>query len=97
MVAKVLPTLMIAVLFVFFNADIWKVAYKLTYTRMWEVCAVLLILAGLVSITSIHDKTKHMLGGRTGENSKNTAPNSTKRQRRNTAHYGQKPTSEEEM
>lgn len=68
MIAKALPTVMIAVLFIFFNADVWKVANKLTFTRTLDVCTVLLGLSALVAITTAHEKTRHMLGGRTGTN-----------------------------
>ena len=37
MIAKVLPVLMVSVLFIFVNADLWKLANGLSFPRTWAV------------------------------------------------------------
>ena len=37
MIAKVLPVLMVSVLFIFVNADLWKLANRLSFPRTWAV------------------------------------------------------------
>lgn len=67
MTVKVLPVLMIAVLFFFVNGDIWRVADALEFSRVWQVVAVLGTLGALVSISTVYDRTKKLLGARTGD------------------------------
>ena len=39
MIAKVLPVLMVSVLFIFVNADLWKLANGLSFPRTWQFWA----------------------------------------------------------
>ena len=36
MIAKVLPVLMVSVLFIFVNADVWKLANNMSFVRAFE-------------------------------------------------------------
>lgn len=68
MVSKVLPVLMIAVLFFFFvNGDIWRVADALSFEDIWKVVLVLVVLSLLVTISTVMEKTKRLIGARHGE------------------------------
>lgn len=67
MVSKVLPVLMIAVLFFFVNGDIWRVADALSFGRTGQVAAVLATLSLLVIVTSSHEKTQRLIGSRHGD------------------------------
>lgn len=64
MVAKVLPMVMLAVLFLFVNAEIWKVADSLSFGRTFAVIAVLAGLALVLLTTSIVEKSRRILGAR---------------------------------
>lgn len=58
MVLRVLPVLMVAVLFLFFNAEIWQVAAGLDTARTFGVAGVLSILALLVVIVTARDELR---------------------------------------
>ena len=45
MIAKVLPVLMVSVLFIFVNSDLWKLANGLSFPRTWAVLGLMGILA----------------------------------------------------
>ena len=45
MIAKVLPVLMVSVLSIFVNADLWKLANGLSFPRTWAVAGLMGILA----------------------------------------------------
>ena len=45
MIAKVLPVLMVSVLFIFVNADLWTLANGLSFPRTWEVLGLMGLLA----------------------------------------------------
>lgn len=62
MIAKVLPTLTLAVLFAFVNGDIWRVAEALAPSRTFEAMGVLFLLALIVAITTSIERTKRLLG-----------------------------------
>lgn len=49
MIAKVLPVLMVSVLFIFVNADLWKLANGLSFPRTWAVLGLMGLLAVFVS------------------------------------------------
>ena len=44
MIAKVLPVLMVSVLFIFVNADLWKLANRLSFPRTWAVLGLMGLL-----------------------------------------------------
>lgn len=67
MLSKVLPVLMVAVLFFFVNGDIWRVADALSFSRTWRVVDVLSVLSALVIISTASEKTKRLIGSRRGE------------------------------
>lgn len=67
MVAKVLPVLMVAVLFFFVNGDIWRVADALSFPRTLQVIAVIAALCLLVVISTVTEKTRRLLGERRGD------------------------------
>ena len=64
MIAKVLPVLMISVLFIFVNADVWKLATDLTFPRTWAVCGAMAILALFVIATTSYERARRLLGRR---------------------------------
>ncbi|WP_237233386.1 hypothetical protein [Rothia nasisuis] len=67
MVVKVLPVLMIAVLFFFVNGDIWRVATALSMQRTMQVVSVLVGLSLLVVSSTVSEKTRRLLGARKGD------------------------------
>ena len=67
MVVKVLPVLMIAVLFFFVNGDIWRVAAALSMQRTLQVVAILTVLSLLVVSSTVTEKTRRLLGARKGD------------------------------
>ena len=67
MVAKVLPVLMVAVLFFFVNGDIWRVADALSFPRTLQVIAVIAALCLLVVVSTVTEKTRRLLGERRGD------------------------------
>ncbi len=52
MIAKVLPVLMVSVLFIFVNADLWKLANGLSFPRTWAVLGLMGLLAVFVVVTT---------------------------------------------
>lgn len=56
MIARVLPVLMIAVLFLFFNAEIWQIAAAMTMTRTWLSMAVIAALTVTLVIMTTRDE-----------------------------------------
>lgn len=52
MIAKVLPVLMVSVLFIFVNADLWKLANGLGFPRTWAVLGLMGLLAVFVVVTT---------------------------------------------
>lgn len=67
MIAKVLPVLMVAVLFFFVNGDIWRVADALSPARTLQVVGVLAMLSALVIISTVTGQTRRTLGARRGD------------------------------
>ena len=61
MIAKVLPVLMVSVLFIFVNADLWKLANRLSFPRTWAVLG-LMGLAMFVVVTTSLERTARLLG-----------------------------------
>ena len=64
MVAKVLPIVMLAVLFLFVNAEIWKVADSLSFSKTFGVVSILGGLALLLMLAGTVEKTHRLLGSR---------------------------------
>ena len=62
MIAKVLPVLMVSVLFIFVNADLWKLANGLSFPRTWEVLGLMGLLAVFVVVTTSLERTARLLG-----------------------------------
>ena len=67
MIAKVLPVLMVSVLFIFVNADLWKLANGLSFPRTWAVLGLMGILAVFVVVTTSLERTARLLGQRKGD------------------------------
>ncbi|OFN05193.1 hypothetical protein HMPREF2625_01590 [Rothia sp. HMSC064D08] len=67
MIAKVLPVLMISVLFIFVNADVWKLANVLSFSGTWQICGAMILLAFFVMVTTSYERTKRLLGTRRGD------------------------------
>lgn len=68
MIAKVLPVLMVSVLFIFVNADLWKLANGLSFPRTWAVLG----LMGLLAVfrgrhTTSLERTARLLGRSRGD------------------------------
>lgn len=74
MVVKVLPVLMIAVLFFFVNGDIWRVVDHLSFGRVFQVVSILATLGLLVSISTVYDRGKKILGAREGDSIETFSP-----------------------
>lgn len=68
MIAKVLPVLMVSVLFIFVNADLWKLANGLSFPRTWAVVLGLMgLLAVFVVVTTSLERTARLLGRYRGD------------------------------
>lgn len=67
MIAKVLPVLMVSVLFIFVNADPWKLANGLSFPRTWAVLGLMGLLAVLVVVTTSLECTARLLGRSIGD------------------------------
>lgn len=66
MIAKVPPVLMVSVLFIFVNADLWKLANGLSFPRTWAVLGVMGLLAvfrGLHDLPRTHSAPAGALQG----------------------------------
>lgn len=66
MIAKVLPVLMVSVLFIFVNADLWKLANGLSFPRPWAVLGLMGLLAvfrGLHDLPRTHSAPAGALQG----------------------------------
>lgn len=64
MVARVLPILMLAVLFLFFSVEIWQVMVELSWPRTFAVLGVMVVLTVLLVGISTRDDILQDLGGR---------------------------------
>lgn len=58
MVSRVLPVLMLAVLFVFFNAEMWQIADRLSMPRTWAAVAVLAALCVVLVAVNARDEVR---------------------------------------
>lgn len=67
MVTKVLPTLMLLVLFTFVNGDLWRVADSWSWLTSWRVVSILGVLSTLVIFATVLGETKKLLGARKGD------------------------------
>lgn len=67
MIAKVLPVLMVSVLFIFVNADLWKLANGLSFPRTWAVLGLMGLLAVFVVVTTSLERTARLLGQHKGD------------------------------
>lgn len=67
MIAKVLPVLMVSVLFIFVNADLWKLANGLSFPRAWAVLGLMGLLAVFVVVTTSLERTARLLGRSRGD------------------------------
>ena len=67
MIAKVLPVLMVSVLFIFVNADLWKLANGLGFPRTWAVLGLMGLLAVFVVVTTSLERTARLLGRNRGD------------------------------
>lgn len=67
MIAKVLPVLMVSVLFIFVNADLWKLANRLSFPRTWAVLGLMGLLAVFVVVTTSLERTARLLGRYRGD------------------------------
>ena len=67
MIAKVLPVLMVSVLFIFVNADLWKLANGLRFPRTWAVLGLMGLLAVFVVVTTSLERTARLLGRYRGD------------------------------
>ena len=67
MIAKVLPVLMVSVLFIFVNADLWKLANGRSFPRTWAVLGLMGLLAVFVVVTTSLERTARLLGRSRGD------------------------------
>lgn len=67
MIAKVLPVFMVSVLFIFVNADLWKLANGLSFPRTWAVLGLMGLLAVFVVVTTSLERTARLLGRSRGD------------------------------
>ena len=75
MIAKVLPVLMVSVLFIFVNADLWKLANGLSFPRTWAVLGLMGLLAVFVVVTTSLERTARLLGRYRGDDIANFTEN----------------------
>lgn len=68
MVARVLPVLMLAVLFLFFSAEIWQVMVEITWPRALAVVATMGALTVLLVVVTTRDDLQRELDTTSGEN-----------------------------
>ncbi|WP_018156067.1 hypothetical protein [Demetria terragena] len=59
MLSRVLPLLMLTVLFFFYNAEIWQVAAKSDASRISVVVAILALLCTLLAIANVREELRH--------------------------------------
>lgn len=64
MVARVLPTFMLASLFFFYNAEIWQVMVALSWPRIIAVVAVMVVLTLLLVAVTTRDEVSSLLEAR---------------------------------
>lgn len=67
MIAKVLPVFMVSVLFIFVNANLWKLANGRSFPRTWAVLGLMGLLAVLVVVTTSLECTALLLGRSRGD------------------------------
>ena len=67
MIAKVLPVLMVSVLFIFVNADLWKLANGVSFPRTWAVLGLMGLLAVFMVVTTSLERTARLLGRSRGD------------------------------
>lgn len=67
MIAKVLSVLMVSVLFIFVNADLWKLANGLSFPCIWAVLGLIGLLAVFVVVTTSLECTARLLGRSRGD------------------------------
>jgi len=77
MIAKVLPVLMVSVLFIFVNADLWKLANGISFPRTWAVLGLMGLLAVFVVVTTSLERTARLLGRSRGDASHALATTTT--------------------
>lgn len=65
--ARVLPMLMIAFLFFFYNAEIWQVMVALSTERTWAVVGILALLTVLLVAVTTNDGLRSMLAEHASE------------------------------
>ncbi|MGY4721491.1 hypothetical protein [Naumannella cuiyingiana] len=61
MISRVLPVLMVAVLFFFYNAEIWQIVATLSFGRTWAAVAVFLGLAVVLTAVNASDEVGELL------------------------------------
>ena len=67
MIAKVLPVLMVSVLFIFVNADLWKLANGLSFPRTWACSGAHGDTAVFAVVTTSLERTARLLGRNRGD------------------------------
>lgn len=67
MVARVLPVLMLAVLFLFFSAEIWQVMVELSWPRTLALVGIMGILTVVLVVVTTRDDLRRELGEGAGE------------------------------
>lgn len=77
MIAKVLPVLMVSVLFIFVNADLWKLANGLSFPRTWAVLGLMGLLAVFVVVTTPPWSAQRDCWGATGAMTSHDLPRTT--------------------
>ena len=91
MIAKVLPVLMVSVLFIFVNADLWKLANGLSFPRTWAVLGLMGLLAVFVVVTTPLERTARLLRRSRGTISQALARATTSMPQPSKAEYGTPP------
>lgn len=61
MISRVIPLLMLTMLFFFYNAEIWQVAAQLTMQRTWAAVAVIALLSISLAAGNANDELGRML------------------------------------
>ena len=58
---------MVSVLFIFVNADLWKLVNGLSFPRTWAVLGLMGLLAVFVVVTTSLERTARLLGRNRGD------------------------------
>lgn len=74
MTSRALPVVMLALLFTFYNAEIWQIAIALSVGRTWAAVAVFVVLAAALVTVTTRDELTDVLAEHDRDGSEQTVP-----------------------